>query len=130
MSIQDPIANMLTCIRNGQNSYKSFIILPLSKIKNEIAKILKQEGYITDYEIIQSEKKYLKVVLKYHLKKAVIEKIKRVSKPSLRIYKSKNKLPRIMQGLGIAIISTSKGLMTDKTARNIGIGGEIICYVS
>ncbi|WP_425619832.1 30S ribosomal protein S8 [Buchnera aphidicola] len=130
MSMQDPIADMLTRIRNGQSANKYSIIMPLSKLKKSIAHVLKEEGYITDYEIIDIIKPKLKVILKYFQGKSVVETIERISRPSLRIYKNKKNLPQVMAGLGIAIISTSQGVMTDRVARQVGLGGEVICYVS
>ncbi|AEO08279.1 30S ribosomal protein S8 [Buchnera aphidicola] len=130
MSIHDPIADMLTRIRNGQSANKYSIIMPSSKLKKSIIKLLKEEGYIKDYEIFGTTKPQLKVILKYFQGKAVVETIERISRPSLRIYKNKKNLPTVMAGLGIAIISTSQGVMTDRIARQEGIGGEVICYVS
>ncbi|QJC29117.1 30S ribosomal protein S8 [Enterobacteriaceae endosymbiont of Plateumaris rustica] len=129
MGIQNPIADMLTRIRNGQLSKKIKVIIQYSKIKKSIAIILKNEGYIKDYKIIKNNISILEIYLKYFKGKAVIEQIKYISRPGLRIYKKKNNLPKVMEGLGIAIISTSKGIMTDYTARNYGIGGEIICHI-
>ncbi|XZR53119.1 MAG: 30S ribosomal protein S8 [Enterobacteriaceae bacterium] len=128
MSMQDPISDMLTYIRNGQNIKKKKIIIPFSNIKKEISRVLKEEGYIKDYKN-KNKKKNLELILKYFKNKPVIENIKRISKPSLRIYKKKKNLPKVMNYLGIAIISTSKGIMSDSLARKYGIGGEIICYV-
>lgn len=130
MTMQDPISDMLTCIRNNQIANKTFVEIPFSNIKISIIKVLKNEGYIKQYEIIKEKKTKIRLELKYFNNQPVIEKINRISKPSLRIYKRVNKLPKIMNGLGIAIISTSKGVMTDANARKMGIGGEIICYVS
>lgn len=130
MTMQDPISDMLTCIRNNQIANKHFVEIPFSNIKISIIKVLKNEGYIKQYELINEKKIKIRLELKYFNNKPVIEKINRISKPSLRIYKRVNKLPKIMNGLGIAIISTSKGVMTDANARKMGIGGEIICYVS
>lgn len=130
MSMQDPIADMLTCIRNGQSANKNFICINYSKIKISILKVLKEEGYIKTYTIENDLKKVIRLELKYFQGKPVIEKIQRISSPGLRIYKSSNNLPKIMNGLGIAIISTSKGVITDSYARKIGIGGEVICYIS
>lgn len=130
MSMQDPIADMLTCIRNGQSANKNVIYINYSKIKIAIIKVLHEEGYIKQYIIDNQIKPIIKLELKYFQGKPVIDTLKRVSKPGLRIYKSAKKLPKIMNGLGIVIISTSKGVITDKYARKIGIGGEIICYVS
>ncbi|MFZ2724796.1 MAG: 30S ribosomal protein S8 [Methylococcaceae bacterium] len=130
MSMSDPIADMLTRIRNGQSATKKSIKLPSSKVKVSIAKVLKEEGYITDFsvETIGSHSE-MTIELKYYKGVPVIEKIERVSKPSLRIYKSKDELPKVLGGLGIAIVSTSNGVMTDKAARAIGHGGEVICTV-
>ncbi|CAL4043899.1 30S ribosomal protein S8 [Buchnera aphidicola] len=130
MSMQDPISDMLTCIRNGQVSNKLSVIMPASKFKIAISHVLKKEGYIKDYIIKGGIKLKLEVILKYFNGKGVIESIKRISCPSLRIYKKKHELPKVMAGLGIAIISTSRGLITDQEARKTGLGGEIICYVS
>lgn len=130
MSMQDPISDMLTCIRNGQVSNKLSVTMPASKFKVAISDVLKREGYIKDYVIKETIKLKLKVILKYFHGKGVIESIQRISRPSLRIYKQKHELPKVMSGLGIAIISTSRGLITDKEARKFGLGGEIICYVS
>ncbi|QFQ32312.1 30S ribosomal protein S8 [Buchnera aphidicola] len=130
MSVQDPVADMLTRIRNGQSANKYSVKMPASKLKNSIIKLLKQEGYINNYNINGENKLELEVILKYFKGKSVIEKIQRVSRPSLRIYKKKNNLPKVMSGLGIAIISTSHGIMTDHTARKLGLGGEVICYVA
>ena len=132
MSMQDPISDMLTRIRNGQSAGKVHVSMPLSKQKMAVADVLKQEGYISDYmkEEIAGAHPQLSVVLKYYEGKPVIERIQRVSRPGLRIYKTKDRLPRIMGGLGIAIVSTSKGLMTDRAARAAGHGGEVVCIVS
>ncbi|MEK7990220.1 MAG: 30S ribosomal protein S8 [Thiotrichaceae bacterium] len=130
MSMNDPIADMLTRIRNGQSAKKKQVQMPASRIKNAIADVLQQEGYITGYNISQDAKSTLTIDLKYYMGKPVIETIKRVSRPGLRIYKPKTELPNVMGGLGIAIISTSKGLMTDRAARAAGHGGEVICHVS
>jgi len=130
MSIHDPISDMLTCIRNGQLSNKRVVKLPSSKIKEAIVKVLKKEGYIKNYKIEGNIKLTLEIVLKYFKCKGVIESIQRISRPSIRIYKKKNELPKVMNGLGIAIISTSKGVMTDSEARKSGLGGEILCYIT
>ncbi|WMC18776.1 MAG: 30S ribosomal protein S8 [Enterobacteriaceae bacterium PSpicST2] len=130
MSMQDPISDMLTHIRNCQNKNKKRIIILFSNIKMEILRILKEEGYIKKYKKINNNNIILlEIILKYFKNKPVIENIKRISKPSLRIYKKKKNLPIVMNYLGIAIISTSKGIMSDNLARKNGIGGEIICYV-
>lgn len=130
MSMQDPISDLLTRIRNGQASGKVTISLPSSKQKVAIVDLLKKEGYIADFSVSGDEKKVLEISLKYFQGKPVVEMIKRVSRPGLRIYKRSNELPKIMNGLGIAVISTSKGLMTDRAARKDGLGGEVICYVA
>lgn len=130
MSMSDPIADMLTRIRNAQAVRKKEVVIPSAKIKIEIAKILKEEGYITDYSVSEDLKAALTIILKYYEGKPVIAEIKRVSRPGLRIYKAKDELPKILGGLGIAMISTSKGLMTDRNARLAGHGGEVICTVS
>lgn len=130
MSMQDPIADMFTRVRNGQMSNKVAVAMPSSKVKAAIAELLKNEGFIADYEISGDVKKELNVTLKYFEGKPVIETIKRVSRPGLRIYKKTDNLPKVMGGLGVAIVSTSKGLMTDRAARKAGIGGEIIGYVA
>ena len=131
MSMSDPISDMLTRIRNSLLRFKRDVRIPSSKLKVAIANILKQEGYIKDYRVEKNDKRTTLIIeLKYFKGKPVIETMKRVSKPSLRSYKSVNELPKVMGGLGIAIISTAKGVMTDKSAREHGIGGEILCYVS
>lgn len=130
MSIQDPIADMLTRIRNGQNARKHLISMPSSKIKIEISKLLQQEGFIEDYYVQNDIKPILQLKLKYFNNKPVIDNIQRISRPSLRIYKKNNKLPKIMEGMGVAVISTSKGIVTDRIARQWRLGGEIICYIS
>jgi len=130
MSMQDPIADMFTRVRNGQMSNKVAVTMPSSKLKAALAELLKSEGFIADYEVSGDVKKELNVTLKYFEGKPVIETIKRVSRPGLRIYKKTGDLPKVMGGLGVAIVSTSKGLMTDRAARKAGIGGEIIGYVA
>jgi len=131
MSMQDPIADMLTRIRNGQSAEKKTVTMPASKLKTSVAEVLKEEGYITDFQNTELEgKPALQVALKYFEGTPVIEKIERVSRPGLRIYRKKDDLPSVMGGMGIAIISTSKGLMTDRAARQAGHGGEVLCYVS
>ena len=128
--ITDPIADMLTRIRNAnQLGYKE-VEVPASKLKIEIARILKEEGFITDYSVSGDVKKVMTVTLKYgQNNEKVITGIKRISKPGLRVYVKSNELPRVLGGLGIAIISTSKGVLTDKDARNQEVGGEVVCYV-
>ena len=130
MSMQDPISDMLTRIRNGQAASKVSVKMPSSKQKVAIAAVLKAEGYVSDFAVAGDTKPELEVTLKYFEGKKVIDTIKRVSRPGLRIYKGTNDLPKVMAGLGIAIVSTSHGVMTDRAARNASIGGEIICYVS
>ncbi|AAO27159.1 30S ribosomal protein S8 [Buchnera aphidicola str. Bp (Baizongia pistaciae)] len=130
MSMQDPIADMLTRIRNGQFASKISVIMPSSKLKVKISILLKEEGYIKDFSVNSTNKPILEIFLKYFRSKPVIENITRVSSPSLRIYARNNKLPQVMSGLGIVIISTSQGVLTDQVARKKGLGGEIICNVS
>ena len=130
MSMQDPIADMLTRIRNGQAAKHVSVKMPSAKLKVAIAKLLKDEGFITDYAVADEAKPELEITLKYFQGKPVVETIQRVSRPGLRIYKGKDELPKVMGGLGIAIVSTSKGLMTDRAARQNGSGGEVICYVA
>ena len=130
MSMQDPVADMLTRIRNGQSANKYSVKMPCSKLKYSIIELLKKEGYIKNFNIQGNNKLKIEVVLKYFKGKSVIETIQRVSRPSLRIYKKKHNLPTVMAGLGIAVISTSQGIMTDRTARRLGLGGEVICYVA
>ena len=130
MSMSDPIADMLTRIRNAQLAKKQSVKMPSSNIKLSIANVLRDEGYITDFSILTDKnKKVLEINLKYYSGDPVIEQIKRISKPGLRIYKSSKNLPDIMNGLGIAIVSTSKGVMTERKARAVGIGGELLCVV-
>ncbi|MCF7987848.1 MAG: 30S ribosomal protein S8 [Methylovulum sp.] len=130
MSMTDPVADMLTRIRNGQSAGKKCVKQPSSKLKESIAKVLKDEGYILSYSVeINGSHAEMTIELKYYKGQPVIEKIDRVSRPGLRIYKSKDELPKVLGGLGIAIVSTSNGVMTDRSARAIGHGGEIICTV-
>ena len=130
MSMQDPIADMLTRIRNGQAANKVAINMPSSKLKVAIANVLAAEGYIESVKVLEGAKPELEITLKYFQGKPVVESIQRVSRPGLRIYKRKDELPIVMGGLGVAVISTSKGVMTDRAARQAGLGGEIICYVA
>ncbi|AKD38364.1 30S ribosomal protein S8 [Pasteurella sp. P03HT] len=130
MSMQDPIADMLTRIRNGQAANKVAISMPSSKLKVAIANVLAEEGYIESVKVLDGVKPELEITLKYFQGKPVVESIQRVSRPGLRIYKRKDELPKVMGGLGVAVISTSKGVMTDRAARQAGLGGEIICYVA
>lgn len=129
MSMQDTLADMFTRIRNGQMAEKVSVSMPSSKMKVSLAEVLKQEGFITGFSIEEGTKPTLTVELKYFEGKPVIEAIQRVSRPSLRQYKNANELPKVSNGLGVAIISTSKGVMTDRAAREAGIGGEVICTV-
>jgi small subunit ribosomal protein S8 len=131
MSMSDPIADMLTRIRNGQSAGKTSVIMPASKQKTAIAQVLKDEGYISDFSPAELKgKPAIEVTLKYYRGEPVIEHVKRVSRPGLRIYKSREELPKVRGGLGIAIISTSKGVMTDREARKQGHGGEVIAFVA
>ena len=130
MSMQDPIADMLTRIRNGQAANKVAINMPSSKLKVAIANVLAAEGYIESVKVLEGAKPELEITLKYFQGKPVVESIQRVSRPGLRIYKRKDELPKVMGGLGVAVMSTSKGVMTDRAARQAGLGGEIICYVA
>ncbi|NVK43261.1 MAG: 30S ribosomal protein S8 [Oceanospirillaceae bacterium] len=129
MSMQDTLADMFTRIRNGHMAQKQAVSMPSSKQKVSIAKVLKEEGYIADYAVEGDVKPVLSVELKYFEGKPVIEEIKRVSRPGLRIYKAANDLPKVAGGLGVAIVSTNKGVMTDRAARAAGVGGEVICTV-
>jgi small subunit ribosomal protein S8 len=128
--MQDPIADMFTRIRNAQSANKVAVKMPASKQKQAIAKVLQEEGYITGFNVESGAKPELEIELKYFEGKPVIEAIQRVSRPGLRIYKKRNELPSIMGGLGVAVVSTSKGLMTDRAARKAGLGGEIVGYVA
>ena len=130
MSMSDPIADMLTRIRNAQASEKVTVAMPASKLKTAIAKVLKDEGYIDDFKLEEGVKPQLEIALKYYAGRPVIEKIERVSRPGLRIYKGTKDIPQVMNGLGIAIVSTSKGVMTDRKARATGLGGEVLCIVA
>ena len=131
MSMSDPIADMLTRIRNAQLAEKVSVAMPSSQLKVAIAKVLKDEGYIEDFRVAgEQAKPQLEIALKYYAGRPVIEKIERISKPGLRIYRGKEDLPRIMNGLGVAIVSTSKGVMTDRKARASGIGGDVLCVVA
>jgi len=130
MSMQDPIADMLTRLRNAGNAAKHNVSMPTSTKKVAIAEVLKKEGYILDYEIEgEGAIRSLVITIKYFQGQAVIEKLKRISKPGLRVYAQSDELPRINGGLGVALISTSKGVMSDKAARKAGIGGEVLCSV-
>lgn len=130
MSVQDPVADMLTSIRNAQMMGIQQVTSPFSKLKGEILKVLQDEGFIEKFEVLTSDnKKNLQIALKYYQGRPVIDKIKRISKPALRIYRGCNDLPVIQGGLGIAIVSTPKGVMTDKAARANNVGGEVLCTV-
>ena len=131
MSMSDPIADMLTRIRNAQATEKVSVLVPASKVKRAIAQVLKDEGYIDDFAIRgETEKPQLEIALKYYAGHPVIEHIERVSRPGLRIYKGRHDIPNVMNGLGVAIVTTPQGVMTDRKARQVGIGGEVLCYVS
>lgn len=131
MSMSDPIADMLTRIRNAQESEKQSVAIPASRLKAAIANVLKDEGYIEDFAVRQNEgKPLIEISLKYYAGKPVIEKIERISRPGLRIYRPGRDLPKVMNGLGIAIVSTSRGVMTDRKARGLGVGGEVLCIVA
>jgi small subunit ribosomal protein S8 len=129
MSLQDPLADMITRIRNAQMAEKKSVSMPSSKLKLSVAKVLRDEGYIENYEADDSLKPILTITLKYFEGKPVIESIKRVSRPGLKQYKGKKNIPLVSGGLGITIVTTSKGVMTDKAARAAGVGGELICTV-
>ena len=131
MSMHDPIADMLTRIRNAQLVGHSEVTMPASRLKAAIAKVLKDEGYVEDFALRENgEKKQLAIALKYYAGRPVIERLERVSKPGLRVYKGSQDIPRIMNGLGVAILSTSRGVMTDRKARADGLGGEVLCIVA
>lgn len=131
MSMQDPIADMLTRIRNAQQAEKASVTMPCSKLKVAIADVLKGEGYIDDFAVREIEgKASLEIALKYYAGRPVIERIERVSRPGLRVYKGSQDIPRVMNGLGVAIVSTPKGVMTDRKARTQNVGGEVLCIVA
>ena len=131
MSMHDPISDMLTRIRNGQRASKVAVSMPSSKLKVALAQVLKDEGYIEDFAVAGEEKKpVLDIQLKYYAGRPVIERIDRGSRPGLRVYKGSTEIPKVMNGLGVAILSTSKGIMTDRKARAAGIGGELLCVVA
>lgn len=130
MSMQDPIADMLTRIRNGQAAAKKNVNMPASKLKASIAQVLTDEGFISGFSVEEGAKATMTVELKYYQGRPVIDELKRVSRPGLRIYKKVDELPKVIGGLGVAIISTSKGVMSDRAARKAGHGGEIICTVA
>jgi len=127
----DPVADMLTRIRNAQSAQKTAVIMPSSKLKVAIANVLKDEGYIDEFAVRENGgKPLLDIALKYYAGRSVIERIERVSKPGLRIYRGKDELPQVMNGLGVAIVSTPKGVMTDRKARAANVGGEVLCIVA
>jgi small subunit ribosomal protein S8 len=131
MSMSDPIADMLTRIRNAQAVDKTQVVMPSSKLKVAIAQVLKDEGYIEDFAVRNDAgKSELEIALKYYAGRPVIERIERVSRPGLRIYKGKAAIPQVMNGLGVAIVTTPRGVMTDRKARATGVGGEVLCYVA
>ena len=131
MSMSDPIADMLTRIRNAQRVDKASVSMPSSKLKVAIATVLKDEGYIDSFEVKANDgKPVLEISLKYYAGRPVTERIERVSKPGLRIYKGRHSIPQVMNGLGVTIVSTSRGVMTDRKARANGVGGEVLCYVA
>ena len=130
MSMSDPIADMLTRIRNAQATEKASVLVPASKVKQAIAQVLKDEGYIEDFAVRPNEgKPMIEIGLKYYAGKPVIEKIERISRPGLRIYRGREDIKPVMNGLGVAIVSTSRGVMTDRRARETGVGGEVLCVV-
>lgn len=131
MSMSDPIADLLTRIRNAQMVAKATVSLPSSKVKAAIAQVLKDEGYIDGFQVkTEGGKSELEITLKYYAGRPVIERIERVSRPGLRVYKGRHEIPNVMNGLGVAIVTTPKGVMTDRKARQAGIGGEVLCYVA
>jgi small subunit ribosomal protein S8 len=131
MSMSDPIADMLTRIRNAQRVEKTEVVMPASKLKAAIAQVLTDEGYIDGFKVEANDgKPQLRVGLKYYAGRPVIERLERVSRPGLRIYRGRDDIPQVMNGLGVAIVSTSRGVMTDRRARSQGVGGEVLCYVA
>ena len=131
MSMSDPIADMLTRIRNAQRVEKTEVVMPSSKLKAAIAQVLTDEGYIEGFKVDANDgKPQIRIGLKYYAGRPVIERLERVSRPGLRIYKGRDDIPQVMNGLGVAIVSTSRGVMTDRRARSQGVGGEVICYVA
>lgn len=131
MSMHDPISDMLTRIRNGQMAGKALVPMPSSKLKVALAHVLKEEGYVEDFSVVGEQKKpILEIQLKYYAGRPVIERIDRVSRPGLRVYKGSTAIPKVMNGLGVVILSTSKGIMTDRKARAAGVGGELLCVVA
>jgi small subunit ribosomal protein S8 len=131
MSMSDPIADMLTRIRNAQSVEKAVVTMPSSKLKVAIAQVLKDEGYIDGFSVrSDAGKSELEISLKYYAGRPVIERIERVSRPGLRVYKGRNEIPQVMNGLGVAIVTTPQGVMTDRKARATGVGGEVLCFVA
>lgn len=131
MSMSDPIADMLTRIRNAQAVEKQSVLMPSSKLKTAIAQVLKDEGYIEDFAVkSEGAVAQIEIALKYYAGRPVIERLERVSRPGLRVYKGSKSLPQVMNGLGVAIVTTPRGVMTDRKARAAGIGGEVLCYVA
>ena len=131
MSMSDPIADMLTRIRNAQMVEKTTVSMPASKVKSAIAQVLKDEGYIDSFQVKTIEgKSELEISLKYYAGRPVIERIERVSRPGLRVYRGRNAIPQVQNGLGVAIVTTPQGVMTDRKARATGVGGEVLCYVA
>lgn len=130
MSMHDPISDMLTRIRNAQRANKASVTMPSSKLKVAIAEVLKSEGYVEDFAVSAEAKPTLEIQLKYYAGRPVIERIQRVSRPGLRVYKGSSDIPSVMNGLGVVIVSTSKGVMTDRKARANGVGGELLCVVA
>ena len=131
MSMSDPIADMLTRVRNAQMVEKATVAMPASKVKAAIAQVLKDEGYIDDFKVVnEGGKSELVITLKYYAGRPVIERIERVSRPGLRVYRGRNATPQVQNGLGVAIVTTPRGVMTDRKARATGVGGEVLCYVA
>ena len=131
MSMSDPIADLLTRIRNAQMVNKAVVNMPASKVKTAIVKVLQDEGYIDGFQVkTEDGKSVLEIALKYYAGRPVIERIERVSRPGLRVYKGSKTLPQVMNGLGVAIVTTPQGVMTDRKARAAGVGGEVLCYVA
>ncbi|MCM3562954.1 30S ribosomal protein S8 [Hydrogenophaga intermedia] len=131
MSMSDPIADMLTRIRNAQMVEKATVSMPASKVKTAIAQVLKDEGYIDGFKLVnEGGKSELEIALKYYAGRPVIERIERVSRPGLRVYRGRNAIPQVQNGLGVAIVTTPRGVMTDRKARATGVGGEVLCYVA
>ncbi|MCG6872778.1 MAG: 30S ribosomal protein S8 [Gammaproteobacteria bacterium] len=131
MTMTDPIADMLTRVRNGLQADKTVVRMPASRVKEAIAGVLKDEGYVNDFRVIEEEgKPTLEIDLRYYEDKPVIDHLSRISKPGRRVYRNKDGLPKVRGGLGVAIVSTSQGIMTDRAARKAGVGGEVLCYVA